>query len=143
MSETTRAADPAERHHEELALFLSVHLGRAAGLLWAEYDHPACAPGAGQQDLDRLAEGLARRTGRRVRTEPGGERRSGTAAGHLLVHQAEGSGEWRLTGPAGHAAPDPPFRCRLRAGEILYVLPHWAWQARLGASGRFLLTVLE
>jgi len=142
MPDASSAAERAELHHEELALFLAVHLGRLPAMLWAEHDHPALRPDAAPAELARFAEELSRRTGLSARTAHGGPARGGTAVAHLLVHQIAGGGDWRLEPPPS-TPRTRPIHCRLRLGEVLYLAPHWSWTAHLTPTARFLLTALS
>ncbi|MFI9269759.1 hypothetical protein ACIGXM_03410 [Kitasatospora sp. NPDC052896] len=138
------AAEAAELHHRELALFLAVHHDRSPGVFWPEHEHPAYRPAASADQLDLLAVCLGRLTGYAVRTV------RGTVAGdsvryapvdsHVMVHQTVGVGEWYVSG-AGPAAP-VALQCRLRAGEVLYIPPRCAWRADLSPTSRHLLSYL-
>ncbi|MGW7192061.1 hypothetical protein [Streptomyces sp. NPDC054838] len=155
--------EPAALHLRELGLFLSVHLGRAPGILWPEYDHPALVEGAGAGDpeltaaqLGLLTAGLGCLTGLSactvaVDTADGGEDtahgvRPGADGGdHLLVHQIAGAATWRLsrTRTAAGAEPGPTsFACRLRPGEVLYVPAHWSRRAEFTGGARYAVTRL-
>lgn len=130
------AAAESAVHLRELVLFLSVHLDRAPGVLWPEYDHPV--PDAPQ--WSRVLDGLALERGPGARLVA----RSGGTAGppaHRVIHQVEGAGTWRLSRERGGVGADA-FRCRLRAGEVLYVPPLWSWSVELTSGGRYVLTEL-
>ncbi|MFE0105794.1 hypothetical protein [Streptomyces sp. NPDC059009] len=134
------------RHLQELAAFLSVHLGRRPGIMWAEEDHPAYLDTVTAADLDALADGITRLTGHTARCiRPDdishvSRTTEGTACTHTLVHQTAGAGSWQL-----RAAPDTPptLRCRLLPGEVLYIPPGHTWTTELTAHARYLLTYLD
>lgn len=151
-------------HLRELGLFLSVHLGRAPGILWPEYDHPAlvegpgaCEPELADSQLGLLTAQLGCLTGLSARTlavdtADGGEGaaravRPGDGGGdHLLVHQIAGAGTWRLSRTRTAAATEPgptSFACRLRPGEVLYVPAHWSRRAEFTAGARYAVTRLR
>ncbi|MFI9063947.1 hypothetical protein ACIGQE_19010 [Streptomyces sp. NPDC053429] len=155
--------EPAALHLRELGLFLSVHLGRAPGILWPEYDHPALVEGPGACDpelvnaqLGLLTTQLGCLTGLSARTVAvdtadggGGATRAvrpGAGSGdHLLVHQIAGAGSWRLSRTRTTAAAEPgptSFACRLRPGEVLYVPAHWSRRAEFTAGARYAVTRL-
>ncbi|MFB6560167.1 hypothetical protein ACFCYH_14985 [Streptomyces sp. NPDC056400] len=139
-------------HLREIVLFLSVHLDRAPGVLWPEYDNPAFedvddADGAGAgpegdgvcaAQMDRFTAELASLTGLSVRLDR--VERAGSAPGvgvdavwtgqpgdreHLLIHQIAGAVTWQLTG-AGESGRPESFQCRLLPGELLYVPARWS-----------------
>lgn len=147
MSEPDNATTgSAELHHRELALFLSLHRDRAPGILWADHEHPAGRPRADSADLALLSDGLARLVGRPARTardtDSADRTRSDPSALHTLVHQTEGGGDWAVSpGPAQTASP--PLHCRLRAGEVLYIPPRWAWQVELSDTSSYIVTFIE
>ncbi|MGH4033443.1 hypothetical protein ACQB60_31410 [Actinomycetota bacterium Odt1-20B] len=131
------------RHLQELAAFLSVHLGRRPGIMWAEEDHPAYQDTVTAADLDALADGITRLTGHTaqcVRPDDISRTAEGTACTHTLVHQTAGAGNWQL-----QATPDAPpaLRCRLLPGEVLYIPPGHTFSAELTARARYLLTYLD
>ncbi|MFJ3922116.1 hypothetical protein [Streptomyces sp. NPDC090022] len=142
--------DRADRHLRELALFLSVHLDRAPGVLWPEHEHPVFDGGTGPADpgvrasrLASLAAGLGRLTGLRTRAVPvGAFDTEGT--GHLLVHQIAGAATWFLTGNGGAGtAPAPSLRYRLRPGEVLYVPARWSRRAECTAAASWTVVCLS
>lgn len=139
------STESAASHLQELAVFLAVHQDRAPGILWPEYEHPACRPRARGAVLDRMADGLAELVHRPVRISScaGGLSASGgPAAAHQLVVQTAGGGDWSLRSAPGSAVR-PPFRCRLRAGEVLYIPPHSPWRASFFRASPYLLITVD
>lgn len=130
------AAAERAAHLTELVLFLSVHLDRAPGVLWPEYEHPALGAPEWSQVLDGLALELGPGTDLVARS--GG---TGGPAAHRVVHQIEGAGTWRLSGDRGGVGADG-FQCRLRSGEVLYIPARWSWSVELTPGGRYVLTDL-
>ncbi|MBT2472527.1 hypothetical protein J7E97_32920 [Streptomyces sp. ISL-66] len=120
----------------ELVLFLSVHLDRAPGVLWPEYEHPPLGAPQWSQVLDRLA--LEPGPGADLVARCGG---TGNPAAHRVVHQIQGAGTWRLSGDRGGVGADA-FQCRLLSGEVLYVPARWTWSVELSPGGRYVLTDL-
>lgn len=156
--------EPAALHLRELGLFLSVHLGRAPGILWPEHDHPALVEGPGECDpelitaqLGLLTAGLGCLTGLSARTvavdtaDDEGDaahavRPAVDTGDHLLVHQITGAATWRLsrTRTAADTEPGPTsFACRLRPGEVLYVPAYWSRRAEFTAGVRYAVTRLR
>ncbi|MFI5866421.1 hypothetical protein [Streptomyces sp. NPDC051546] len=139
----------AAPHLREIVLFLSVHLDRAPGVLWPEYDNPAFGDaedadtlpaegGVRPAQVDRFTAELAALTGLSVRLDrvetPGSALAGGTDAvwtaqpggrEHLLVHQIAGAATWQLAGTGESGRPES-FQCRLLPGELLYVPPGWS-----------------
>ncbi|GAA3190076.1 MULTISPECIES: hypothetical protein [Streptomyces] len=124
-----RARSPLEDHVDELALFLSVHLGRTPGLLWPEAEHPAqgCTDASpwDASDLRDLARHLAARTGLACSSEqfvspPLGGHPRGGGGGDMLVHQLEGAGSWTTAAEAGGGSRSW-LHWRLLPGEVLYI----------------------
>ncbi|MFB7662761.1 hypothetical protein ACFC1R_02295 [Kitasatospora sp. NPDC056138] len=138
------AAEAAELHHRELALFLDVHHDRSPGVFWPDHEHPAYRPAAGAAELELLADRLGVLTGYAVRTVRGvgrdGQVRYEAVDSHVMVHQIAGAGEWYVAGSV-NAAP-VTLRCRLRAGEILYIPPRCTWRADLSPTSQHLLSYL-
>lgn len=135
----------AELHHRELALFLSVHADIGPAVLWPEYEHPAYDSAVGGDPDRRLAQALIQLTGVPVRTLRGEGAASAARYGRMgtptLAHQISGRGLWVLH-PQGSGAVD--FRCRLRAGEVLYIPASHMWSTtELSGHSRFLLTFFE
>ncbi|MER6253456.1 hypothetical protein ABT224_19095 [Streptomyces sp. NPDC001584] len=136
-------------HLREIVLFLSVHLDRAPGVLWPEYDNPAFGDpddaGAGPAgggvrpaQVDRFTAELASLTGLSVRLDR--VETAGSAPGtgvdavwagrprdreHLLIHQIAGAVTWQLTGTGESGRPES-FQCRLLPGEMLYIPARWS-----------------
>ncbi|KJK57856.1 hypothetical protein [Saccharothrix sp. ST-888] len=139
------AAEAAELHHRELALFLDVHHNRSPGVFWPDHEHPAYRPAARAAELDLLANRLGHLTGYTVHTVHGAgegrEVRYEAVDSHVMVHQTAGAGEWYVAGSA-NAVPVITLRCRLRAGEILYVPPRCTWRAELSPTSQYLLSYL-
>ncbi|GGS10557.1 hypothetical protein Snoj_15030 [Streptomyces nojiriensis] len=146
------ACEQEAPHLREIVLFLSVHLDRAPGVLWPEYDNPAFgdpddADGAGAgaagdgvcpAQADRFTAELASLTGLSVRLDR--VETAGSAPGvgvdavwngqpgdreHLLIHQIAGAVTWQLTGTGECGRPES-FQCRLLPGELLYVPARWS-----------------
>ncbi|MFI6149301.1 hypothetical protein [Streptomyces sp. NPDC051109] len=130
------AAAQSAVHLRELVLFLSVHLDRAPGVLWPEFEHPALSAPEWSQVLDGLALELG--PGAHLVARSGG---TGNPAAHRVVHQVEGAGTWRLSGEEGAPGADG-FQCRLRSGEVLYIPARWSWSVELTSGGRYVLTDL-
>ncbi|WP_314246820.1 hypothetical protein [Streptomyces sp. DSM 40907] len=136
-------------HLREIVLFLSVHLDRAPGVLWPEYDNPAfgdpddagAGPAGGRvrpAQVDRFTTELASLTGLSVRLDrvetAGAVPGTGVDAvwtgqpggrEHLLIHQVAGAVTWQLTGTGESGRPES-FQCRLLPGELLYVPARWS-----------------
>ncbi|MFJ7590601.1 hypothetical protein ACIQZO_25095 [Streptomyces sp. NPDC097617] len=136
-------------HLREIVLFLSVHLDRAPGVLWPEYDNPAFGDaddagavpegdGVRPAQADRFTAELGALTGLSVRLDrletPGSAPGGGVDAvwtaqpegrEHLLIHQVAGAVTWQLTGPGESGRPQS-FQCRLLPGELLYVPAGWS-----------------
>ncbi|WP_405436799.1 hypothetical protein OG373_07215 [Streptomyces avidinii] len=136
-------------HLREIVLFLSVHLDRAPGVLWPEYDNPAfgdaddagalpAGGGVRPAQADRFTAELGDLTGLSVRLDrvetPGSAPGGGPDAAwtaqpegreHLLVHQIAGAVTWQLTG-TGESGRRESFQCRLLPGELLYVPAGWS-----------------
>ncbi|MFC5955322.1 hypothetical protein ACFP51_12750 [Streptomyces pratens] len=134
---------PGEAHLRELAVFLTLHLGRAPGVLWPEHDHPAFdeRPGAdrapeGTSTPDTLAAGIAAATGMAARLVA-----AGMPPGHLLVHQIEGAASWSLAGTRDDGG-GTSLRYRLRAGEVLYVPDGWSRTAEPTPDARWTVVLL-
>lgn len=153
----------ASPHLREVALFLSVHVGRAPGVLWPEHDHPAFGDGAdaggrGPADfagpggsgvhaarLDRFTAELGTLTGLSVRTvsvPPESPPGAVSDRDHLLIHQMGGAGTWRLAGPGEDGRPGA-FRCRLLPGEVLYVPAGWSHRAECTPRARYAVIALR
>ncbi|MEU6017896.1 hypothetical protein ABZ826_28795 [Streptomyces sp. NPDC047515] len=138
----TPAVSEGALHLRELLLFLSVHLDRAPGVMWPEHEHPALGTPQRPEALDGLAAELGLRTGllassgRGSRT--GGGPRNPTA--HLVIHQTEGAGMWRLRDDGDEGTGD--FRHRLRSGEVLYIPARWSWTVELTPGAQYVVTDL-
>lgn len=172
MGKPDEGCERAAPHLREVALFLSVHLGRAPGVLWPEHDHPvfgddgdgagpdeAAGPGgsgARATRLDRFNAELGTLTGLSVRAvgvhaEAGdagdpGRRGAGPDAvsdrDHLLIHQMTGAGTWRLAGSGEDGRPGA-FQCRLLPGEVLYVPARWSHRAECTPRARYAVIALR
>lgn len=166
MDRPDEGCERAAPHLREVVLFLSVHVGRAPGVLWPEHDHPAfgddadCSgPGgsaAHAARLDRFTAELGTLTGLSVRTvsvhaESGGAGdpgrpvvRAGAVSDrdHLLIHQVTGAGTWRLAGSREDGRPGA-FRCRLLPGEVLYVPAGWSHRAECTPRARYAVIALR
>ncbi|MFE2551955.1 hypothetical protein ACFXGI_25875 [Streptomyces sp. NPDC059355] len=143
-----QTSDSGARHLGELALFLSVHRGGGPGILWPDHDHPGCRVKATEADLAVLRAELSAVLGAAVRVSRGApdaprQVRGGPDPARTLVRQVSGGGGWTLGPGAEDVRAEPPFHCRLRAGELLYVPPGRAWTAELSASARYLLIRIE
>lgn len=115
---------------EEIALFLSVHLGRSPGLMWPE--HEPAEPG----DLEAyLPAALAGRLGRPVTVlHHLAERGAAARTAHdLLVCQLGGSSTWHIAPPTGAA-----LTLRLQAGAVLYAPAGSICTPRHGSRSRVL-----
>ncbi|MFH8472368.1 hypothetical protein [Streptomyces sp. NPDC018000] len=126
----------------ELLLFLSVHLDRAPGVMWPEYEHPALGTPERPKALDGLAAELGLRTGL-VASSGLGSRTGGgerNPAAHLVIHQTEGAGMWRLRRDGADGAG--AFQHRLRSGEVLYIPARWSWTVELTPGARYVVTDL-
>lgn len=116
MGPTTQAPEkPQEVFIQEIALFLSVHLGRSPGLLWPEHE-----PSAPYNAESALPAALAHHLGRDVTvlTDPTGDPHrphAAPTAQDVLAYQLDGADTWHITPPAGS-----PLTLRLRTGEMLY-----------------------
>lgn len=112
---------------EEIALFLSVHLGRSPGLMWPEHEPPE--PG----DLEAfLPAALTGRLGRPVTVLPHPAERD-TVAHDLLVCQLGGSSTWHIAPPTGAA-----LTLRLQAGSVLHAPAGSVCTPRHGSRSRVL-----
>ncbi len=138
-------ADSAELHHQELTLFLFLHLSRTPGVLWPDHEHPACRPLPRATDIGLLADGLTRLTGRTAHTVhntgTGHHVRSEPTVAHTVVHQVAGSGNWYASSTATGSAP-AAFHYRLRSGEVLYIPPHHVWGTDLSPASQYLVTTI-
>ncbi|MFJ1546624.1 hypothetical protein [Streptomyces sp. NPDC088246] len=137
-----RAESEGALHLRELLLFLSVHLGRAPGVMWPEHEHPAFESLQRPEVLDDLAAELGLRTGlvtsSRVSRTCEGAR---NPAAHLVIHQTEGAGSWRLRGDRADGGAGA-FRHRLRSGEVLYIPARWSWTVELTPGAQYVVTDL-
>ncbi|MDF3299493.1 hypothetical protein [Streptomyces tropicalis] len=165
-AEDAEDGDPSAVHLRELALFLSVHLDRAPGVLWPEDVHPLldglpdgddAADAVRADRLELLASGLAELTGLATRAVAGGVGTGGDEGeggdgdgtggasvppGHLLVHQIAGAAVWSLAEGREGGGPCASLRYRLRSGEVLYVPDGWSRRAEPTSGARCTVLVL-
>ncbi|MGE7388692.1 hypothetical protein ACQKM2_24790 [Streptomyces sp. NPDC004126] len=114
---------------EEIALFLSVHLGRHPGLMWTEHE-----PTDPESLADFLPAALADRLGLPISVLP---RLARDTARDLLVCQLGGSDTWHVAPPTG-----PALTLRLQVGDVLYAPAESICTPRRGARSRALLLAL-
>ncbi|MFG2310976.1 hypothetical protein ACGFS9_20235 [Streptomyces sp. NPDC048566] len=143
MFSASSAAGGAPPHVRELAQFLAVCEGRGPAMLWPEQDHArhgrdVAARARESRELARLT-GLHPSLACHVADVEGPHRSSAGSTDRLLVQQIDGAGTFLL--PVGQVG-EPPFTCRLRSGEVLYVPPGRSWRADLTPGARLLLISL-
>ncbi|MFJ7492625.1 hypothetical protein ACIQZB_15475 [Streptomyces sp. NPDC097727] len=136
-----RAESEGTLHLRELLLFLSVHLDRAPGVMWPEHEHPALGSPQRPEALDDLAAELGLRTGLVTSSGRGSRTCEGARnpAAHLVIHQTEGAGLWRLRGDRADDGAGA-FRHRLRSGEVLYIPARWSWTVELTPGAQYVVT---
>lgn len=114
------APNEAAAYLEEIAVFLAVHLGRGAGVLWPEHRHPVLNSAPDSSDLARLSRELSQRTGLIVCSTLGAEGAE-TDREHTLVQQVAGGSTWLLTAVRGSGPRTVSLR--LYPGDVLYIPP--------------------
>jgi hypothetical protein len=115
-----RAPDDGAAYLREIALFLAVHLGRRAGVLWPEHGHPLLRHAADPSVLTRLSAEISRHTGLLAYSAPGAEGAESDPQ-HVLVQQVAGGSTWLLPPSRGEI---PRTAClRLYSGDVLYIPP--------------------
>ncbi|MGI5447874.1 hypothetical protein ACQEVM_19350 [Streptomyces sp. CA-243310] len=160
-------------HLRELELFLSVHLGRAPGVLWPEYDNPAFGDSDAFGDGDGLGDGdggkgptndgaraarleaftgrLGALTGLGVRAElvvAGAHTRpdpgaADTASADHLLIHQIDGAVTWRLTGPGEDGEPASFQCRLLPGEVLYVPARWGRRAECAEGTRYAVVSLH
>ncbi|MEH6377116.1 hypothetical protein V7793_22685 [Streptomyces sp. KLMMK] len=134
-----RRSEADARLLSELVLFVRVHQGGRAGLLWPEH----AGPDGWGHPPGELADALALRLGHPVAALPAPACPAAEPAAapyDLLVLQQEGSSGWQFRPPdrppAATAACRAGQELRLRAGEVLYVPGGYVTRSRPARESR-------